>query len=231
MKTKLLLLAVSLLLVGCSNANRTESISKDESQTSSQESPSEDNTSSESSIDDQSSEPAEEATFKAQFYSVNDSGVITGDSTSTSFTENVQSYFMVGNTSLIKNASAPSGYAQLNYIGNKGDEGRFSTMILGSKNQDGNLKLDFNCNIMKVKVEAQGYCKHIAYNDTWSVDTDCSLSLEGQSTILELQTATDAAAEIKTQEYIFDDFVNSLNFTTGDGRVFLHSIEITYMIL
>lgn len=231
MKTKLLLLAVSLLLVACSNANRTESISKEESQTSSQESPIEDNTSSESSSDEgQSSEPAEEFTFKAQFYSVNDSGAVTGDSKSASFTSFVQSYFMNGDTSLITNASAPSGYAQLNYIGNKGQEGRFSTMILGSQNQTGSLKLDFNCHIIKVKVEAQGYCKYIAYNDTWNVDSDCSLSLEGQETVLNLPTTDGQSSEVKTQEYIFNEYVDTLNFSTGDGRVFLNSIEITYMI-
>ena len=193
------------MLVSC-NENQPKA-SKEETSTSQSEATSEESTTSQESKSEESSEETSSSeitgleTFKIQFYSVNNEGAVTGSSSESSFYDKVKTYCTDEQGSLLTSASAPDGYAQINYIGNKGEEGRFSTMILGSQSQDGSLKLDFNVYINKVKVEAQGYCKHIAYNDTWSVDSDCSLTLNGSTDVLNLPTQADAAAEVKTKEY------------------------------
>lgn len=241
MKSRLLLVvAAAFLLVGC-NENQPAEESKEEVSTSesgstseesitSQDSQSEGSTSSEESSEDGSSEELGLAKFKIQFYSVNNEGAVTGGSNDSNYYDKVKTYCIDEQGQLLTNASAPSGYSQINYIGNKGEEGRFSTMILGSQSSPGSLKLDFNVYIVNAKVEAQGYCKHIAYNNTWSVDSDCSLELEGTSETLDLPTNVDSAAEVKTKQFEISE-TNSLNFSTGgSGRVFLHSIEITYLV-
>lgn len=222
------------MLVSCNENQPKES--KEETSTSQSEATSEESTTSQESKSEESSEETSSSeitgleTFKIQFYSVNNEGAVTGSSSESSFYDKVKTYCTDEQGSLLTSASAPDGYAQINYIGNKGEEGRFSTMILGSQSQDGSLKLDFNVYINKVKVEAQGYYKHIAYNDTWSVDSDCSLTLNGSTDVLNLPTQADAAAEVKTKEYNIEE-TNSLLFTTpGDGRVFIRSIEITYLV-
>ena len=246
MKSKLLLvLAASFLLVGCNEAEvpaeevsnseesqvseSVDSISDSEKSTSSEESSSEETSSEESSEESVSLDGAEHV-FKAQFYVLNDNSVPTSDSDNPEYTSTVQEYFLDGNTQLLTSASAVNGYSQINFIGNKNDSDRFSTMILGSSSRDGSLKLNFAYTITKVTVEAQGYCKHIAYNDTWSIDSDCVLDLEGKES-LELPTVNDAAAEIKAKDYTFSSGTTTLNFSTGGtGRVFLHSLEITYLV-
>ncbi len=223
---KLLVIIATLILTGCQNNQPKESESSFSESASSSISESTSSITSETS----SSQPTQTTTYKGQFYSVNDSGAITGDSSSTSFTTTVQSYFMYQGSSLITNASAPGGFAQINYIGNAGQEGRFSTMILGSQSQEGRLQLQFNCQIYKIKVEAQGYCKYIPYSDSWSVDDNCSLSVQGQDEIINLPTTEGQNSEVVTKEYVFNDYVNTLDFSTGDGRVFLNSLEITFVI-
>ncbi len=235
MKSNLfLLIATSLLLVGCTTA-RAESISdsqKEESQSGDTSSTTDGSQSEESSTTSEGSEDNSEIegtqTFKAQFYTPSGNASKT-NSDSSNFTTKMQDYFLEDNDQqLLKNASAPNGYAQINEI----DDAKNCTMILGSKNNDGILKLDFYCYIVSIKVEAQAYCKYVSYTDTWNIDADCSLSVDGQEGVWSLPSGEGEASPIQTKSYSFDTAVNTLKFTNGgtNKRVFIHSLEITYCI-
>ena len=122
-----------------------------------------------------------------------------------------------------------SGYSQLNWIGNEKDSWRFSTLILGSSSQDGNIKFNFAHEIKSVKFNIQGYCKYIAYSDSYSVDTDSKFYLDDELTDLSVSAGTTGELEKKDVSKSYSTSTTSLTIRSEDGRVFVHSMEITYI--
>ena len=122
-----------------------------------------------------------------------------------------------------------SGYSQLNWIGNEKDSWRFSTLILGSSSKDGNIKFNFSHEIKSVKLNIQGYCKYIAYSDSYSVDTDSKFYLDDELTDLSVSPGTTSELEKKDVTKSYSSSTTSLTIRSEDGRVFVHSMEITYI--
>ena len=259
MKNKLLiLLAASSLLVGCggeegtsqsqeqssSEASLSESISISSSEESLSVEESSSESSSEISIEESSSkesssesseEQHEERVFTAQFRSKNGERGVTGDSKK-NYLSVLENYFLDGETQLLNSVSTQVDcYSQINIFATCGEEGKvveYTTLSLGSGNAYGDLGLTFNYKITNLKVRAQAYNKYFAYTGYagWSIDDDCVLAINDIDTI-ELPTAGDEEPEIITQEYNFSEPVDYLDFyTAGEGRIFLHSLEITYIV-
>lgn len=63
-----------------------------------------------------------------------------------------------------------------------------------------------------------------------SIDSDCVLAIDGIDE-MSLPSAEDEEPEIITQEYELSEPTNYLDFyTAGEGRLFIHSLEITYIV-
>lgn len=260
MKNKLLiLLAASSLLVGCggeegtsqsqeqssSEASLSESVSissseeslsiEESSSEASSEESIEESSSEESSSESSSEEQHEERVFTAQFRSNNGERGVTGDSKK-NYLSVLENYFLDGETQLLNSVSTQVDcYSQINIFSTCGEEGKvveYTTLSLGSGNAYGDLGLTFNYKITNLKVQAQAYNKYFAYTGYagWSIDDDCVLAINDIDTI-ELPSAEDEEPEIITQEYNFSEPVDYLDFyTAGEGRIFLHSLEITYLV-
>lgn len=121
-----------------------------------------------------------------------------------------------------------SGFAQMNYIGNEKDSWRFSTLTLGSQKSTGSIKFNFSQKIKSIKLNIQGYCKYIEYTDSYSVDKNSKFYLDGD--LYDLSVESEATEELEkkdiTKEY--NPEVTSITISNEDGRVFVHSMELTY---
>ncbi len=123
-----------------------------------------------------------------------------------------------------------SGYAQMNYIGNANDEQRFSTLILGSQKQNGSIKFNFSKNIKSVKINIQGYCKYIAYSDSYSVDTDSKFKLDDETLDLSVSAGYTGLLERKDMIKNYETPVSSFTIASEGQRVFVHTMEISYIL-
>ena len=121
-----------------------------------------------------------------------------------------------------------TGYSQLNYIGNEGEATRFSTLILGSASQNGNIKFNFKYDVVSVKVNVQSYTKYIAYTSSWNNDLDSVFYIDSDQYDLSLSAGYTGATD--THDYIksYNPAVKSLTIKSEDGRVFVHSMELQY---
>ena len=259
MKNKLLiLLATSMLLVGCGESIDTSESKQESSSTTSQsesislsssESSEEDFSSLESSSEESSSTSSEESlssdsssevtpeeyTFTVQFRSKNGERGKTGDSKS-NFQDVLETYFLDDETQLLSSVSVKEDYySQINVFATRGEEDKvieYTTLSLGSSKAYGDLGLTFNYQISKLKVEAQAYNKFFSYTgySGWSIDSDCVLAIDGIDET-NLPSAEDEEPAIITKEYELSEPTNYLDFyTAGEGRIFIHSLEITYIV-
>lgn len=122
-----------------------------------------------------------------------------------------------------------SGYSQLNWIGNTTDSWRFSTLILGSSSQNGNIGFVFSKRIKSVKLNIQGYCKYITYSDSYNVDTDSKFYIDDSLTDLSVNAGFTGELEKKDVTKKYTTPVSSFTIRSLDGRVFVHSMELTYI--
>ena len=122
------------------------------------------------------------------------------------------------------------GYAQLNYIGNTSDSWRYSTLILGSGNSEGKITFNFKVDIISIKVTVQAYSKYIAYNDSYSTDTDSIFILDNDEHDLSVEDNHQGDTEKETIEkaYMEGTKVISIANKEAGNRVFVHSLELTY---
>ena len=115
------------------------------------------------------------------------------------------------------------GYAQINYVGNKGDADRFAVMIIGSSKTEGELTFTTNAEIVDIAVSVRAYTKY--YSSAWHPDTttfyldDVEQQLNGEET---------KETELVNVEKHYDDPVKSFKIGTKDKRAFVHTISITY---
>ena len=121
-----------------------------------------------------------------------------------------------------------SGYCQLNYVGNEGDANRFSTLILGSASQDGEIKLNFKYDVVSVKVNVQSYSKYIPYSSTWSNDINSVFYLDGEQHDLSLSAGYTGDTEKHDFTKSYNPAVKSVTISSEGGRVFVHSMELQY---
>lgn len=123
-----------------------------------------------------------------------------------------------------------SGYSQLNYIGNAGDDWKFSTLILGSSSQDGNITFNFSKSIKSVKINIQGYCKRIDYPEThYNVDTNSVFYLDGDKYDLSVSPGYTELLEKQDVTKTYETPTTSINIQSEGGRVFVHSMELSYI--
>lgn len=122
-----------------------------------------------------------------------------------------------------------SGYAQVNWIGNEKDSWRFSTLILGSSSQVGQIKFNFSHQIQSIKLNIQGYCKYISYSDSYSVDKNSKFYLDSDKYDLSVSPGYSGELEKRDVSKSYNDSVTSLTIKNEDGRVFVHSMEISYI--
>ena len=125
-----------------------------------------------------------------------------------------------------------TGLVQMNYIGNQNESTRFSTMIIGSQNSDGKLKFNFNYAINSVKIVTQPYTKYISYNDTYNNDLNSVLLIDNTEYDLSLESNYSGPTENKTFEKTFGNNIRSFSLANKEAcqRVFIHSMEITYIV-
>lgn len=121
------------------------------------------------------------------------------------------------------------GYAQLNYIGNQNDSWRFSTLILGSQNSNGKITFNLNVHAIAITVVVQAYSKYIAYNDSYSTDTNATFLIDNKEYDLSLEEGHTGDTEKITIDH-YSDPVTSFSISNKEAgqRVFVHSMEITY---
>lgn len=213
------------------------SIDSEEVDSSSEESSEEEISSEEESSEDVSSEESsedtlEEKTFKVQFKLFN-GGKPTGD-TKSHFLDVLQPYFLDEETQLLNSVSSEEGYySQINTFYTKGEEDEvvpFTTLSLGSSSKYGKITLGFDYQITKVVIEAQAYHKFYSYTgySGWSIDTDCVLGINEET--LDLPSSQDEEPETVTEEYNYESGIDELTLSTeGSGRIFVNSLEITYL--
>ena len=119
-----------------------------------------------------------------------------------------------------------SGYCQLNYVGNEGDANRFSTLILGSSSQDGEIKLNFKYDVVSVKVTVQSYSKYIPYSSSWNNDINSVFYLDGEQHDLSLSAGYTGDTEKHDFTKSYNPAVKSVTISSDGGRVFVHSMEL-----
>lgn len=120
------------------------------------------------------------------------------------------------------------GFIQIQYIGNEKDSWRFSTLTLGSASNNGSLTFNFKCNVYKVKFNIQGYCKYIEYSDSYNVDTSSVFHIDSDEYDLSVSPAYTGLLEKRDVEKTYSTPTKFLTISATGGRVFVHSMEITY---
>lgn len=193
---------------------------------------SEEESSEEVSSEESSEDTLEEKTFKVQFKLFN-GGKPTGD-TKSHFLDVLQPYFLDNETQLLNSVSSEEDYfSQINTFYTKGEEDEvvpFTTLSLGSSSKYGKITLGFDYQITKVVIEAQAYHKFYSYTgySGWSIDTDCVLGINEET--LELPSSQDEEPETVREEYNYESGIDELTLSTeGSGRIFVNSLEITYL--
>ena len=123
-----------------------------------------------------------------------------------------------------------SGYAQVNYVGNAGDADRFSTLILGSSNDSGSIKFNFNIQIVSVRVNVQPYTKYDSYHETYNIDRNATFIIDKKEYSLAVDESVTGQTDIKTIRYSFPESASAFTLANKEAkqRVFVHSLEITY---
>ena len=131
----------------------------------------------------------------------------------------------------ILNSISCSGYAQLNYIGNQNDSWRFSTLILGSQNSEGRITFNFGVQVASVKAVVQPYTKYISFTQTYNIDMSATFIIDTTETDLSLDANHTGDTENVTVNHSFDN-VTSFSIANKEAgqRVFVHSLEITYLV-
>ena len=122
------------------------------------------------------------------------------------------------------------GYAQLNYIGDAKDPSRFSTLILGSSSETGNITFNFAYQVTSVKFNIQGYCKYIAYSDSYSVDTDSKFKLDDETLDLSVSAGYTGLLDRKDMIKTYETPISSFTIASEGQRVFVHTMEISYIL-
>ena len=128
----------------------------------------------------------------------------------------------------ILNSISVGGFIQVQYIGNEKDSWRFSTLTLSSASNDGSLTFNFSKNIYKVKFNIQGYCKYIEYSQSYNVDTSSVFHLDDDDYDLSVSPGYTDLLEKQDVEKSYSTPTKSLTISSTGGRVFVHSMEITY---
>lgn len=123
-----------------------------------------------------------------------------------------------------------SGFAQINYIGDEKDDWRFSTLILGSQNDTGEITFNFRVDVSAVKVVVQPYTKYISYNNTYSMDKNSVFILNDEEHSLSVDENYTGETERSTFEKTFTGGTRTIKIANKENRqrVFVHSLEITY---
>lgn len=109
-----------------------------------------------------------------------------------------------------------------------GTETNSYTLVLGSSSYDGSMTLKTDFQITEIKVIVQLYHKYISYNDSWSVTTSSTLTLNGTSFGLSADEGQAPAEVEKTVTLSKPE--NRVNIASTDGRILVHSMVVTYII-
>ena len=122
------------------------------------------------------------------------------------------------------------GYAQMNYIGNKSDSWRFSTLILGASSKVGSITFNFNVHVTQVKIVVQPYTKYIAYTDTYNIDRNATFLFDNEEYDLSVDESYVGETEKVTINCAPNPEQNKFTIASkNEGqRVFVHSFELTY---
>ena len=122
------------------------------------------------------------------------------------------------------------GYAQMNYIGNKSDSWRFSTLILGASSKVGAITFNFNVHVTQVKIVVQPYTKYIAYTDTYNIDRNATFLFDNEEYDLSVDESYVGETEKVTLNCAPNPEQNKFTIASkNEGqRVFVHSFELTY---
>lgn len=177
-----------------------------------------------------SSQPETNGTFtkKVTFYNGSFTGTLSEAKTQQTFI----SWFN-GSDDLLTSITC-GGYAQVNYVGDKKDTNRFSTMILGSQNNNGQLTFNFKYNVLSVKVNVQAYAKYYEYTSNgekvsgYSIDKESKFYLDTTEKDLSLPSDFQGNPEKYDFEKAYDPAVKTVSISSSGGRVFVHSVEINY---
>lgn len=116
------------------------------------------------------------------------------------------------------------GYAQINYVGNKGDADRFAVMILGSSKSEGSLKFTSSAFITNIKANVRTYTKF--YNQAWHPEESTFYLDDVEQALTADETGPSQLVQV---EKSYEDGTKSFTIGTKDKRVFVHSLEITYI--
>ena len=115
-----------------------------------------------------------------------------------------------------------TGYVQLNNVND------LTTMIIGSAKSEGSLTFNFTKDVVSVALNVQAYTKYIDYNSSYSTDLESKFYVD--DVLLEDLSISEAGeTEKKGVEKKFDNPKKSFSISNKDGRVFFHSMTISYI--
>ena len=206
------------------NNQGSENNNEDNGSTQGDEGGQEDNGNQSGESNNQQSTEGEEKTKTVSFYN---GGFTNSSLNQVASQQNFVKWFN-GDDDLLESITY-SGYSQLNYIGNEKDSWRFSTLILGSSNNDGYIKFNFAHDVKSVKFNIQGYCKYIEYSQSYSVDTSSKFLLDDDVYDLSVSPSFTGELEKRDVSKDYNPLSKSITIQSEDGRVFVHSMEITYI--
>lgn len=153
-------------------------------------------------------------------------GGFTGSLNQTATQENFLAWIN-GNDNLFSSIEY-KGFSQLNYIGNEKDPARYSTLQLGSANDTGEIKFNFAYDVLSVKFNVQAYTKSYTSNGTLNWSTDKQSKFYIDTDLHDLSVTSNG--QTPKQDFIktYNPAVKSFLIKSSGGRVFVHSMEVTY---
>ena len=164
----------------------------------------------------------EEKTKEVVFKNASFTGQLVYDSTRESFV----SWFN-GDDDVLESLDC-LGKCEMKSISDKANETR---LWLGSQSETCTLTFNFKYDVSKIKLNIQSYSKYIAYSDSYSRDYNSVFILDGDSYDLSIPDTFEGDTLSKNVEKSYEESkTKKVELTNEGGRVFIHSIEITYLV-
>ena len=221
MKKLLFVIALSTLLMGCSN--NQQQVKNQGTETNNEQMPNNNDNGNQNQTDDSNDNnpviTKDTATKTVTFYN----GGFTSSTLDQSESQQKFINWFNGEDEGFLESIRYTGFAQLQNFN------EFTTLSLGSQKSTGEIQFNFSVDIVKVELEIQGYYKYISYNNTYSVDTASKFYLDTDEYDLSVNSDYQGEGTKENVSKEYSESVNSLTISNDRGRVFVHSMTITYV--
>ncbi len=155
-------------------------------------------------------------------------GSLANDEPNASFVEN----FNKGLDSPILNSMSVAGYIQMATNDSNANMPLKRILQFGSKSAEGNMALNFAVKVTAIEVVAQAYWKSYVNQgvEGFNIDSGAAFYVGSDTNMIDLDASGSVEPEKKTASYSFNS-VNSVNLYTKElaKRVYIHSIKVTYI--